>query len=119
MKKITLERLLYRKYLKSSFISILFIGLFLISFYFIVNKNVVNKSKELILNNLETFVALMVNNQTKIKTEQFLEYLSFKTFPYDGKILIFDENGKIEFVDEEIKKLLKINEQDNILKNSN
>ncbi|MGE4383917.1 MAG: diguanylate cyclase [Arcobacter sp.] len=119
MKKITLERLLYRKYLKTSFISILFIGLFLISFYFIVNKNVVNKSKELLLNNLETFVALMVNNQTKIKTEQFLEYLSSKTFPYDGKILIFDEKGKIEFVDEEIKKLLKINEQDNILKNSN
>lgn len=119
MKKITLERLLYRKYIKTSFISVFFIGLFLVSFYFIVNKNIVNKSKDLILSNLETFISLMIDNQSKINTEQFLEYLSNKNYPYNGKIIILDNLGKIEFSDVKLATLLDVKKDDNILKNNN
>lgn len=118
MKKITLERLLYRKYLKTSFISVFFIGLFLISFYFIVNKNIVNKSKDLILSNLETFISLMIDNQSKIKTEQFLEYLSNKNYPYNGKIIILDNMGKIKFTNTKLGNLLGIKKDDDIFKNN-
>lgn len=118
MKNITLEGLLYRKYLITTFISVFLIGLFLIFFYFIVNNNMIEKSKDSILKNLENFIALTVSNQSKIKTEQFLEYLSLKTFPYDGKILLLNSDGKIEYINENLANLLNTKKGDNILNNA-
>lgn len=118
MEKITLEKLLYRKYLITTSVSVFCIGLFLIFFYFIVNKNMINKSKDLILNNLNIFINLITTNQEKIETDKFLEYLSLKNFPYEGKIVIMEESGKINFINEDLKTLFNIKENENVLKNN-
>ena len=66
MKKITLERLLYKNYLKTSLVSIFLIELFLVFFYFIIHKNMINKSSEFLLNNVENSISLIIGNHSEI-----------------------------------------------------
>ena len=49
MKKITLERLIYKNYLKTSLASIFLIGLVLTIIYFSVNNNMIKKNINFIL----------------------------------------------------------------------
>ncbi len=53
MKKITLEKLIYKNYLKTSLASIIFIELVLVMTYFIVNNHMINKTIDFILVDLK------------------------------------------------------------------
>lgn len=114
MKKITLERVLYKNYLRTSLISIFLIELFLVFFYFIINKNMIDKSANFLLNDVENSISLIVENQTQSITEDSLDssihHFSQMKLPYDGKILIIDSSGKILFVDEQIQYVLNLQE---------
>lgn len=65
MKKITLEKLIYKNYLKTSLVSILFIELLLIIIYFIVNNNMIEKSIDLILKDIKHNTYQLVNEKSK------------------------------------------------------
>lgn len=49
IEKISLEKLIYKNYLKTSLFSILFIELVLVIIYFTVNHNLINKSIDFLL----------------------------------------------------------------------
>ena len=53
MTKITLERLIYKNYLKTSLTSIFFIELVLVGIYFLVNNKLIEKSTDFILRDLK------------------------------------------------------------------
>gem|GEM_PF-5161750 len=114
MKKITLERVLYKNYLKTSLISIFLIELFLVFFYFIINKNMIDKSANFLLNDVENSISLIVENHSLTITEESSDYstnhFTQMKLPYDGKILIIDNSGKILFVDKEIQNILNLQE---------
>jgi diguanylate cyclase (GGDEF)-like protein len=65
MGKITLEKLIYKNYLKTSLASILFIELVLVAIYFIVNNNLINKSIDFILTDLKQNTYKLVDERTK------------------------------------------------------
>ncbi|PUE65200.1 GGDEF domain-containing protein [Arcobacter caeni] len=122
MKKIMLERVLYKNYLKTSLISIFLIELFLVFFYFIINKNMIDKSANFLLKDVENSISLIVKNHSQNINEESSEYLSNHfaqmKLPYDGKILVTDNLGKIFFIDEDVKDLLNIeSDKANILDN--
>ena len=129
MKKITLERLLYKNYLKTSLISIFLIELFLVFFYFIIHKNMINKSSEFLLNNVESTISLIIENHSEIIKEestksqsldQLLKYFIKMKLPYDAKLLIIDSEGEMLYVDENLKELLGISINElNILNHQN
>lgn len=129
MKKITLERLLYKNYLKTSLVSIFLIELFLVFFYFIIHKNMINKSSEFLLNDVENSISLIIENHSQtvdeesIKTqslEHLLNHFIKIKLPYKGKILIINNFGEILFIDENIKELLDIHtNKSNILNHQN
>ena len=129
MKKITLERLLYKNYLKTSLISIFLIELFLVFFYFIIHKNMINKSSEFLLNNVESTISLIIENHSEIIKEestknqsldQLLKYFIKMKLPYDAKLLIIDSEGEMLYVDENLKELLDISINElNILNHQN
>lgn len=129
MKKITLERLLYKNYLKTSLVSIFLIELFLVFFYFIIHKNMINKSSEFLLNDVENSISLIIENHSQtvdeesIKTqslEHLLNHFIKIKLPYKGKILIINNLGEILFIDENIKELLDIHtNKSNILNHQN
>lgn len=114
MKKITLERVLYKNYLRTSLISIFLIELFLVFFYFLINKNMIDKSANFLLNDVENSISLIVENQSKILTKESSDYsinhFTQMKLPYDGQILIIDNFGKILFVDEQIQNILNLQE---------
>lgn len=111
MKKITLERVLYKNYLRTSLISIFLIELFLVFFYFIINKNMIDKSANFLLNDVENSISLIVENQALGITEDpSINQFTQMKLPYDGKILIIDNSGKILFVDEQIQNILNLQE---------
>ncbi len=64
MRKIILEKLIYKNYLKTAFTSILFIEIALIVIYFSVNNSMVNKSIDFILNDIKKSVYTIVENAT-------------------------------------------------------
>lgn len=129
MKKITLERLLYKNYLKTSLVSIFLIELFLVFFYFIIHKNMINKSSEFLLNDVENSISLIIENHSQtvdeesIKTqslEHLLNHFIKIKLPYKGKILIINNFGEILFIDENLKELLDIHtNKSNILNHQN
>ncbi|MFA6740191.1 MAG: GGDEF domain-containing protein [Arcobacteraceae bacterium] len=129
MKKITLERLLYKNYLKTSLISIFLIELFLVFFYFIIHKNMINKSSEFLLNNVESTISLIIENHSEIIKEestksqsldQLLKYFIKMKLPYDAKLLIIDSQGEMLYVDENLKELLGVSTNElNILNHQN
>lgn len=129
MKKMTLERLLYKNYLKTTLISMFLIELFLVFFYFIVHKNMINKSRTFLLNDVEHSISLIVENHSQTINEKVLQIESFDyilnhfsgmKLPYLGKTLIIDKFGEIVFIDENIKKLLDIKfNKSNILNHQN
>lgn len=114
MKKITLERVLYKNYLKTSLISIFLIELFLVFFYFIINKNMIDKSANLLLNDVENSISLIVENHSQTITDESsdssIHHFAQMKLPYEGKILIIDNSGKILFVDEQIQNILNLQE---------
>jgi two-component system, cell cycle response regulator len=114
MKKITLERVLYKNYLRTSLVSIFLIELFLVCFYFIINKNMIDKSANLLFNDVENSISLIVENRSQTITEESLDssihHFAQMKLPYDGKILIIDNFGKILFVDEQIQNILNLQE---------
>ncbi len=114
MKKITLERVLYKNYLRTSLISIFLIELFLVCFYFLINKNMIDKSTNFLLNDVENSISLIVENHSQTIGEESSDYsishFSKMKLPYNGKILIIDNSGKILFVDEEINNVLNLQE---------
>lgn len=129
MKKITLERLLYKNYLKTSLVSIFLIELFLVFFYFIIHKNMINKSSEFLLNDVENSISLIIENHSQtvdeesIKTqslEHLLNHFIKIKLPYKGKIIIINNFGEILFIDENLKGLLDIHtNKSNILNHQN
>ena len=114
MKKITLERVLYKNYLRTSLISIFLIELFLVCFYFLINKNMIDKSTNFLLSDVENSISLIVENHSQTIGEESSDYsishFSKMKLPYNGKILIIDNSGKILFVDEEINNVLNLQE---------
>ena len=114
MKKITLERVLYKNYLRTSLISIFLIELFLVCFYFLINKNMIDKSTNFLLSDVENSISLIVENHSQTISEESSDYsihhFSKMKLPYNGKILIIDNSGKILFVDEEITNVLNLQE---------
>ena len=129
MKKITLERLLYKNYLKTSLVSIFLIELFLVFFYFIIHKNMINKSSEFLLNNVENSISLIIGNHSEIIKEEpiksqpldhILKYFIKMKLPYDAKLLIVDSRGEMLYIDENLKELLNIpTDKLNILNHQN
>jgi hypothetical protein len=65
MTKITLERLIYKNYLKTSLTSIFFIELVLVVIYFIVNNKLIEKSTDFILRDLKENTYKLVDEKTK------------------------------------------------------
>ena len=65
MSKITLERLIYKNYLKTSLTSIFFIELVLVIIYFIVNNKLIDKSTDFILRDLKENTYKLVDEKTK------------------------------------------------------
>lgn len=65
MKNITLEKLIYNNYLKTSLASILFIELVLVIIYFTVNNNMIQKSVDVILNDIQNNTNQLVNEKSK------------------------------------------------------
>lgn len=65
MKKITLEKLIYKNYLKTSLVSILFIELVLVIIYFTVNSNIIEKSIDFILEDIKHNTQQLVNEKSK------------------------------------------------------
>ena len=114
MKKITLERVLYKNYLRTSLISIFLIELFLVCFYFLINKNMIDKSTNFLLSDVENSISLIVENHSQTIGEESSDYsinhFSKMKLPYNGKILIIDNSGKILFVDEVINNVLNLQE---------
>ena len=129
MKKITLERLLYKNYLKTSLVSIFLIELFLVFFYFIIHKNMINKSSEFLLNDVQKSISLIIENNNQLvdknftKTQSLNDLLSHfieMKLPYKGKIIIINNLGEILYLDENLKNLLDIHtEKLNILNHQN
>ena len=129
MKKITLERLLYKNYLKTSLISIFLIELFLVFFYFIIHKNMINKSSEFLLNNVESTISLIIENHDEIIKEESTESQSLEhllthfvkmKLPYEAKLFIVNNLGEILYLNESLKELLDIpSEKSNILNHQN
>ena len=129
MKKITLERLLYKNYLKTSLVSIFLIELFLVFFYFIIHKNMINKSSEFLLNDVQKSISLIIENNNQLvdknftKTQSLNDLLSHfieMKLPYKGKILIINSLGEVLYLDENLKNLLDIHtEKLNILNHQN
>lgn len=69
MKKIILEKLIFKNYLKTSLTSILFIELALIVLYFYVNNQMISKSIDFILDDIKKNTYSIVDKETKnIKT---------------------------------------------------
>jgi diguanylate cyclase (GGDEF)-like protein len=66
MKKITLEKLIYKNYLKTSLTSILFIELILVIIYFTVSNNMINKSIDFILKDIKQNTSQLVNEKSKL-----------------------------------------------------
>lgn len=129
MKKITLERLVYKNYLKTSLVSIFLIELFLVFFYFIIHKNMINKSSEFLLNDVQKSISLIIENNNQLidknftKTQSLNDLLSYfieMKLPYKGKILIINNLGEVLYLDENLKNLLDIHsEKLNILNHQN
>lgn len=65
MTKITLERLIYKNYLKTSLTSIFFIELVLVVIYFLVNNKLIEKSTDFILRDLKENTYKLVDEKTK------------------------------------------------------
>ena len=65
MDKITLEKLIYKNYLKTSLTSIFFIELVLIVIYFTVSNNLINKSIDFVLTDLKQNIYKLVDERTK------------------------------------------------------
>ena len=65
MTKITLERLIYKNYLKTSLTSIFFIELVLVGIYFLVNNKLIEKSTDFILRDLKENTYKLVDEKTK------------------------------------------------------
>ena len=65
MTKITLERLIYKNYLKTSLTSIFFIERVLAAIYFIVNNKLIEKSTDFILRDLKENTYKLVDEKTK------------------------------------------------------
>ncbi len=65
MTKITLEKLIYKNYLKTSLASILFIELVLVIVYFIVNNKLIGKSTDFIIRDLKENTYKLVDEKTK------------------------------------------------------
>ena len=112
MKKITLERLLYKNYLKTSLVSIFLIELFLVFFYFIIHKNMINKSSEFLLNDVQKSISLIIENNNQLVDKNFtrtqslndlLSHFIEMKLPYKGKIIIINNLGEILYLDENLK----------------
>ncbi|MBU0924508.1 sensor domain-containing diguanylate cyclase [bacterium] len=70
MKNITLEKLIYKNYLKTSLASILFIELVLVIIYFTVNNNIIEKSIDLILKDIKSNTYELVNEKSKLMDDK-------------------------------------------------
>lgn len=73
MKKITLESLIYKNYLKTSFTSILFIELLLVIIFFTVNNNMTQKTIDFILNDIKHNTYKLVNEKSKSIDQKLLQ----------------------------------------------
>ena len=104
MTKITLEKLIYKNYLKTSLASILFIELVLVIVYFIVNNKLIGKSTDFIIRDLTEGIEGMANSsrQDKIYLSATAgKYLLSKVYLTRGKS--GDYQKSIDLVDDILK----------------
>ena len=73
MTKITLEKLIYKNYLKTSLASIFFIEIVLVIVYFIVNNKLIGKSTDFILRDLKENTYKLVDEKTNIVDKKLNE----------------------------------------------
>jgi len=73
MKKITLERLIYKNYLKTSLASIFLIGLVLTIIYFSVNNNMIKKNINFILKEIKNNTYQLINEKTMLIEKKISE----------------------------------------------
>lgn len=72
MKKVNLKKLIYQNYLKTALVSILFIELALLLLYFYVTNNVVNKSSNLVIKDVQYSVYSKIDNLKNNINKDFL-----------------------------------------------
>ena len=73
MKSITLEKLIYKNYLKTSLASIIFIEIVLLSVYFLVSNNIINKNMGYILKDVQTHTSSLVNEKIDLINDKLGE----------------------------------------------
>ncbi len=73
MKIITLEKLIYKNYLKTSLASIIFIETILVLVYFLVSNNIINKNIDYILKDLQKNTTSIVNEKIDLINNKLSE----------------------------------------------
>ena len=102
MKSITLEKLIYKNYLKTSLASIIFIEIVLLSVYFLVSNNIINKNMGYILKDVQTHTSSLVNEKIDLINDKLGEMESLIKIVQEEHQNFF--NKKINFsINEDIK----------------
>ncbi len=79
MKKIILEKLIFKNYLKTSLTSILFIEVALVILYFYVNNQMISKSIEFIIEDIKKSTYTIVKKETSSIEKKFLQIENLAT----------------------------------------
>lgn len=103
MKNITLEKLIYKNYLKTSLASIIFIETILVLVYFLVSNNIINKNIDYILKDLQKNTTSIVNEKIELinnklnEMESLVNILQKEHQDFFTNKLKFSPNQDIEF----------------------
>lgn len=103
MKNITLEKLIYKNYLKTSLASIIFIETILVLVYFLVSNNIINKNIDYILKDLQKNTTSIVNEKIDLinnklsEMESLVNILQKEHQDFFTNKLKFSPNQDIEF----------------------
>ena len=103
MKNITLEKLIYKNYLKTSLASIIFIETILVLVYFLVSNNIINKNIDYILKDLQKNTTSIVNEKIELinnklnEMESLVNILQKEHQDFFTNKLKFLPNQDIEF----------------------
>lgn len=97
MKKIILEKLIFKNYLKTSLSSILFIELALIILYFYVNNQMITKSIDFILDDIKKSTYSIVDKETKNIKFQFSQIENLTMLLQSQQQQFFEQPQKYTF----------------------
>ncbi len=97
MKKIILEKLIFKNYLKTSLTSILFIELALVILYFYVNNQMISKNIEFILGDIKKTTYTIVEKETKSIENKFLQIEKLATLLQNHQQNFFENPQNYSF----------------------